>query len=274
MASAWSRPSARGVTRWEVGDRLIPCFAPDFLGGAPSRARLKRTLGGPLDGMLTEHVIVAEQSAVRAPDHLSDEEAACLPCAALTAWSALATFYSLRPGQVVLTQGTGGVSLFALQLALAHGAEVIVTSSSDEKLERVVEMGATSTINYRTEPDWGQTARAMTPERLGVDHVIEVGGANTLARSLEAVRFGGHISLIGVLSGVVSELNLIPILMQNVRIQGVIVGHRDGFEQMNRALAAHAIRPVISHRFGFDELPEAFAVMKRGDHFGKITLTF
>lgn len=261
-----------GVSLWRGGERVMPCFAPDWLAGAPTKEKLRRTMGGPLDGTMAEYMVVDAQSVVPAPEHLTDEEAAALPCAGVTAWSALMSQYGVSAGEVVLTQGTGGVSLFALQIARAHGAEVIITSSSDSKLERARELGATHTINYRSEPGWGKAARAMTQDHIGVDHIIEVGGAGTLEQSLKAVKFGGHISMIGVLSGVKSELNVIPVLMQNIRIQGIIVGHKEGFLALNRALSSHQIRPVISDSFGFDELPQAFALMARGGHFGKITL--
>lgn len=263
-----------GVDRVAVGDRVMPCFAPRWVGGEPSRERLRHTLGGPVDGTLAEYMVISQEGVVRAPDYLSDAECSTLPCAALTAWSALVTQYGLTAGEWVLTQGTGGVSLFALQFARAHGASVVVTSSSDEKLERARELGATHTINYKKDASWGKTARALSPDQLGIDHVVEVGGGSTLEQSLRCVKFGGHISMIGVLSGVMTDLNLIPILMQNLRIQGVIVGHRDAFEAMNAAMAAHQIHPVISHTFAFDQAREAFDVMARGGHFGKIVLTF
>ncbi len=262
-----------GVEGVDVGERVMPCFAPDWLSGRPTKQKLRRTMGGPLDGTLAEYVVMPAQSVVPAPAYMSDEEAASLPCAAVTAWSALMSHYGLSAGEVVLTQGTGGVSLFALQIARAHGAEVIITSSSDEKLERARALGATHTINYRTEPDWGKAARKMTPGGLGVDHVIEVGGAGTLEQSLRAVTFGGHISMIGVLSGTRTALDVIPVLMQNVCIQGIIVGSKESFLDLTRAFTAHEIRPVISHAFAFDELPEAFATMASGGHFGKITLS-
>ncbi len=261
-----------GVSSLKAGDRVIPCFAPDWSSGEPTKDKLRTTLGGPLDGTLSEYMVVPEQSVVMAPEYLSDEECATLPCAGLTAWSALVTHYGLKAGDVVLAQGTGGVSLFALQIAKAHGAEVIMTSSSDEKLERVKEMGASHGINYRDVEQWGKAVRKLKP--FGVDHVIEVGGADTLEQSLRAVKFGGHISMIGVLSGTLSKVNLIPILMQNLRIQGIIVGHKEAFESMNKAFATHQIRPVISDSFGWSELPDAFALMEKGGHFGKIVISF
>ena len=264
----------KGVDRVAPGDRVMPCFAPRWIAGAPTRDRLHHTLGGPVDGTLAEYMVLSQEEVVHAPEYLTDAECSTLPCAALTAWSALVTQYGLSAGEWVLTQGTGGVSLFALQLAKAHGATVVITSSSDEKLEQARALGADHTINYREDPTWGKTARGMSPDKRGIDHIVEVGGGDTLEQSLRAVKFGGHISMIGVLSGVMTDLNLIPILMQNLRIQGVIVGHRDGFEAMNAAMTAHHIRPVISHTFGLDEVHEAFDVMAQGGHFGKIVITF
>jgi NADPH:quinone reductase-like Zn-dependent oxidoreductase len=202
------------------------------------------------------------------PAYLSDDEAATLPCAALTAWSALITQGQLVAGQTVLVQGTGGVSIFALQIAKLVGARVIVTSSSDEKLERARTLGADETINYKTTPDWDKRARELTGD--GVDHVIEVGGAGTLTRSLKAVRVGGTISIIGVLAGASTELNVVPVLMQNLRLQGVFVGHREGFEAMNRAFDLAKIRPVIDRVFAFGEARAAFDHMASATHFGKI----
>jgi len=170
-------------------------------------------------------------------------------------------------------QGTGGVSMFALQFGVMLGARVIATSSSDEKLERVKQLGATHTINYKDEPNWGKVARKLAGGD-GVDHIVEVGGANTLEQSLKAIRPGGHISMIGVLSGTRQKLDIIPILMQNIRVQGILVGHREGFIAMNRAIEANGITPVISDTFAFDDAPEAFELMANAGHFGKIVVEF
>lgn len=259
------------VSKVAVGDRVASCFFQTWVGGPPTADRIRGTLGGPLDGMLAEHVVLSEDGVVKAPEHLSDLEAATLPCAALTAWSALVEQGQVAAGDTVLVQGTGGVSIFALQIAQVLGARVIVTSSSDAKLERAREMGAWQTINYTEDPSWGETARRMT-DGSGVDHVVEVGGAGTLEQSLKAVRVGGQISVIGVLSGVSSELNVIPILMQNVRLQGILVGSRNGFQRMNQALATHAVRPVVDRTFSFAEAPDAFRYMASGGHFGKICI--
>lgn len=258
-----------GVDRVAVGDRVATLFAQGWLGGAPRREWIRSTLGGPLDGVLSEQMVLDQDGVAPVPDYLSDTEAATLPCAALTAWSALVTQGSVTAGQTVLVQGTGGVSLFALQIALALGARVIVTSSKDEKLGRALDMGAWKGINYVDDPDWGKTAKKLTGGE-GVDHVVDVGGAGTLAQSTHAVRVGGTISLIGVLGGVETKLALTPILMQNVRVQGILVGSREGFEAMGRAFEVHQIRPRIDRVFPFDEAREAVVYLAAGRHFGKI----
>ena len=216
-------------------------------------------------------MVVDAESVVKVPAHLSDAEAATLPCAALTAWSALVTYGGVTAGDTVLVQGTGGVSLFALQLAKLMGARVIATSSHDEKLERLSALGADEVLNYRTDPKWGGATKKLTGG-LGVDHVVEVAGGESLAQSLRAVRPGGTISLIGILGGAASELSLLPILMQNVRLQGILVGHRDGFEAMNRAIEAAELRPVVDRAFPMRETREAFEHLASGKHFGKIVV--
>jgi NADPH:quinone reductase-like Zn-dependent oxidoreductase len=260
-----------GVTRFAPGDRVCPLFSREWLCGEPEREKLRSTLGGPLDGTLAERMVVAAESAVAAPEHLTDEEASTLPCAALTAWSAVVTHGRTRPGDVVLVLGTGGVSLFALQFANLAGARVIVTSSSDDKLARARELGAEGTVNYRKDPDWGRRVKELTGDR-GADLVVEVGGAETLRRSLHAVRMGGTIAMIGALSGGEAPLSVIPILMRQVRVQGILVGDREGFEAMNRALAAHDLRPVVDRALTFEEAPEAFRPMASGRHFGKVVV--
>lgn len=259
-----------GVTRVKVSDRVCPLFAPRWLAGEPDRRSARGTLGGPLDGTLAEAILLPEDGVVPVPEHLSDEEAATLPCAALTAWNALVTEGDLKAGETVLVQGTGGVAIFALQLALLLGARVIVTSSRDDKLEKARALGAHEGINYRTTPAWGARARELTGG-VGVDHVIEVGGAGTFPQSLHAVRLGGTISVIGVLAGATtSDLALTSILMNKLRVQGILVGHRESFEAMNRAISLHRLRPVIDRVFPFDEAPAAFAYLKSGQHFGKV----
>lgn len=260
-----------GVRRVKAGDRVATLFAQRWLAGEPDQEKLRSSLGGPLDGTLAERMVLDADGVVPVPSHLSDAQVATLPCAALTAWSALVTQGGVKAGDTVLVQGTGGVSIFALQFARLLGARVILTSSSDEKLERARGLGAHETLNYRTDPRWGASALALTDGR-GVDHVVEVGGAGTLEQSLKAVRFGGAISVIGVLSGVSAPLNILPILMKNVRLQGILVGHRESFEAMNRAIEVARLEPVVDKTFPFTEARQALELMARGSHFGKICL--
>jgi len=260
-----------GVSRVGVGDRVMPIFAQKWLSGAPTRERLRSTLGGPLNGTLTEAMMLPEEGVVRAPEHLTDVEAATLPCAALTAWTALVVEGGVKPGDSVLVQGSGGVSIFALQMAKLLGARVFATSSSDEKLERLRQLGADAVLNYKTEPQWGRKAREWSGGE-GVDYVVEVGGAHTLQQSLRAVRMGGQVGLIGVLSGRTAPLDVATILMSYVRVQGVLVGHRESFEQMNRAIAAAQLRPVVDRTFAFDQAVDAFRYLQTGQHFGKVVV--
>jgi NADPH:quinone reductase-like Zn-dependent oxidoreductase len=257
-----------GVRGFAAGDRVCPIFAPRWLAGAPDRERMRATLGGPLDGTLRELMTVAADSVVRPPPHLSAVEAATLPCAAVTAWSALVVHGRLRAGETVLVLGTGGVALFALQVALVHGARVVITSSSDEKLRRARELGAWETVNYRREPGWGKRVRELAGD--GVDHVVEVGGAGTLSESLRAVRPGGTIHLIGVLAAGEAPLSIVPVFMQQVRVQGVLVGPKDAFEGLVRALSLHEVRPQVDRVFAFDEAPAAIDHLASGAHFGKV----
>jgi NADPH:quinone reductase-like Zn-dependent oxidoreductase len=260
-----------GVLRVKAGDRVAVTFFARWLAGRPSKEILRDSRGGPLDGTLAQSVLVSEDEVVRVPDPLTDEEAATLPCAALTAWSALVEEGGLLPGQSVLVQGTGGVSVFALQFARMLGAEVVATSSSDEKLERLRALGAHHTINYRSTPEWGRRVVELTGGN-GVDHVVDVGGAATLSQSIHAVRVGGTISLIGNLGGAEATFNVLRVLMRQVRLQGIIVGHREGFERMNRAIALHAMRPQVGQVFEFHQVREAFQTMAAEKHFGKIVV--
>jgi NADPH:quinone reductase-like Zn-dependent oxidoreductase len=260
-----------GVTRVKVGDRVSPIFAQSWLAGVPTAAQLRSTLGGPLDGTLAELIALDAEGVVQVPEYLTDVEAACLPCAALTSWNALVTLGRVGPGDTVVTQGTGGVSVFGVQLGRLLGARVIATTGSDEKLERLRELGASDVINYKSEPEWGKAARALTGGR-GADLVLDVGGGTTLAQSIRAVRPGGQISVIGVLSGVASDLNLLPILMQGLRLQGVFVGHRQSFEAMNRAFAQSRVRPVVDRVFPLEETRAALEHLKSGQHFGKVCI--
>ena len=232
---------------------------------------LRSTLGGPLDGTLTERMEVDAEGLVAVPEHLTDEEAACLPCAGVTAWNALVTHGGLKGGQTVLIQGTGGVSTFALQFAVVLGARALVISSSDGKLERARSLGAWNTINYRSTPEWGREARALT-DGAGVDLVVDVGGAGTIAQSIAALGFGGRVSSIGNLAGAKAELNLVSLFMRQIRVQGVLVGSRENFEEMCRAVHAHAIRPTVSRSFPLDEARVALEQLEAGKHFGKLCL--
>lgn len=258
-----------GVTRVKAGDRVMPIFAQRWIAGAPDKPKLGSALGSPLDGTAREALVLDAEGVVKIPAYLSDAEAATLPCAAVTAWSALFEHGAIAPGQAVLVQGSGGVSMFALLFARLAGARVIATSSRDDKLERLRALGAWQTINYRADAAWGKTARSLSG---GVDHVVEVGGAGTLEQSLAAVRPGGTISLIGVLEGAAGPVPLTKVLMNAIRLQGVIVGSRESFERMLRAMESAELHPVIDRAFPFDDLPAALAHMKSGAHFGKIVL--
>ena len=262
-----------GVTRVNIGDRVAGIFFQKWLAGELTAEKAESALGGAIEGMLAEYVVLHEDGVVHVPEHLTDEEAASLPCAAVTAWNALFTCGGLKAGDTVLIQGTGGVSIFALQFALLAGARVIATSSSDEKLERVLQLGASDGINYKQTPDWSKKVRELTAGD-GVDYVVEVGGAGTLTESLRAVRYGGQISLIGVLTGGSAEINTASILMKNVKVQGIYVGSREMFEAMNSAIALHKLHPVCDRVFPFHEAPEALKYMETGSHFGKICIRF
>lgn len=263
-----------GVTRAAVGDRVCPTFFQRWIAGEPTPDRFASALGGPIDGVMTDFVCLSEQGVVRVPEYLTDAEAATLPCAGLTAWSAIVTHGQTRPGDRLLIQGTGGVALFALAFAKLIGAHVTVISSSDDKLARVREMGADETINYRETEDWARASRAITADRGGYDNIIELGGAKTLPLSLRAVRPGGTLSMIGVLSGLNIDASLGPIVARQVRLQGVTVGHRDGFEAMLAAMAQHQLRPVLGEIFPFEGLKEAMNHLRAGGHFGKTLIRF
>jgi len=262
-----------GVTRVTAGDRVCPMFMQKWIAGEPSLTRITSTLGGPIDGVMQEYMVVSEDGVAKVPSYLSDDEAATLPCAALTAWSALVTEGAVKAGDRVLVQGTGGVSLFALQFAKIIGAFVIITSSSDEKLERAVALGADEVINYNTTPEWGKAAKKFTRGD-GVDHIVEVGGEKTLPQSLRAIRPGGTVSMIGVLSGASMGVSLGLIVTRKARLQGITVGHRDSFEAMTRAIDQHQLKPVIDRVFAFEELKEAMEYLRAGKHFGKICIRF
>lgn len=258
-----------GVTRFKPGDRVCPIFSQRWFAGEPTREKVRATLGGPLDGTMVERMVLSEEGGVAAPGHLTDDEAATLACAGLTAWNALVSEGEVKAGDTVLVLGTGGVAIFALQFAKMLGARVIVTSSRDEKLARARELGADEGINYRETPEWGARVKELTGG-VGADQVIEVGGAGTLDQTLRAVRIGGRVSLIGVLAGAKAEVNVNRILMQHVRVQGVLVGHRESFEAMNRAIALHRMRPVVDRVFPLEDIRAAFDHLAAGRHFGKI----
>lgn len=258
-----------GVTQWKIGQRVAGCFMPGWIDGGVTEAKGKTALGGGAPGVAAELVAIDAKGVVAVPEHLSNDEAATLPCAGVTAWNALVTSGGLKAGESVLIQGTGGVSLFALQFASMLGARVIGTSSSNDKLTRLIKMGVENGINYKETPEWGEKVRERTGN-VGVDHVVEVGGAGTLAQSFRAVKMGGHIALIGVLTGATAMVNPLPILMRNLRVQGIFVGSRAMFESMNAAIAAAKMKPVVDRVFGFDELPAALAHLESGQHFGKV----
>jgi len=259
------------VTRWRIGDRVCPIFTQGWLEGERSPQKDRTALGaGDVDGTLRDYGAFHENGLVQIPEHLTFDEAATLPCAAVTAWNALVHVGHLKAGDTVLTLGTGAVSIFALQFAKLHGARVIVTSKSDEKLTRARQLGANETINYKKTPDWEKEVLRLT-SGIGVDHVVEVGGAGTLAKSVKSVRIGGCVTVIGVLSSG-SDFNPIEVLMKSIRMQGIFVGSRRMFEDMNRAIAVNQLRPVIDKVFTFEQAGEALQYMESGSHFGKIVL--
>lgn len=260
------------VTKWRVGDRVMPIMVQRWFDGEPDAETSRTAIGaGPTwDGILREKAAFDENAVVAVPEYLSQTEAATLPCAAVTAWNALVVSGKLKAGETILTQGTGGVSVFAVQFAKMLGASVIATSSSDDKLRKLRELGADETINYRTREDWDRAVLELSDKR-GVDHVVEVGGAGTLAKSINAVRVGGHIAMIGALD-TEGTFNHIPIFMKAIRLQGIFVGSKEMFEQMAEAVERDNIRPVIDRTFDFGEIKEALHYMKSGAHFGKIVV--
>ncbi|MEA3148581.1 MAG: hypothetical protein QOI53_4236 [Verrucomicrobiota bacterium] len=259
------------VTKFKLGDRVAACFFQGWPAGRFSGEMHRTALGGPIDGVLTEQAKFHEDGLVHLPANYSFEEGATLPCAALTAWQSLIVRGELVPGETVLLLGTGGVSIFGLQIAKMSGAKVIITSSSDEKLERARQLGADAVINYQTTPEWGKAA-ANLAGRDGVDHVIEVGGAGTFLQSVRACRFGGKIGMIGILSGIEVKTEIFPIVHKSATVFGIYVGSREMFEELNRALEQSNVRPVIDKIFPFASAPEAFEYMASGSHFGKVVI--
>ena len=259
-----------GVTRVKTGDRVAGIFMQKWLEGPPDDAKAASALGGAIQGMLAEQVCLNAEGLVHFPAHLSYEEAATLPCAAVTAWQALFCSDVFRPGQTVLVLGSGGVSVFALQLAKNAGARVIATSSSDAKLERLRGMGADGLVNYKTTPEWDKPVRQLTGG-VGVDHVVEVGGATTLPLSIKSTRRGGHIAMIGVLGGA-GQVDPRLLFLKQLRVHGIYVGSREMFLEMNRAIELAGIRPVVDSVFEFADAVRAYEHMESGAHFGKICI--
>jgi NADPH:quinone reductase-like Zn-dependent oxidoreductase len=260
------------VTRFKPGDRVTSLFFQNWQSGEIDATTGPTALGGPIDGVFSTARLFPEHGLIPTPTYLTDEEAATLPCAALTAWNALVEKGHLAAGETVLLQGTGGVSLFALQIAKLHGARVILTSSSDEKLTRARALGADETINYRTTPDWETEVLRLTRKR-GVDHVVEVGGAGTLPRSFKAVRVAGHIHIIGVLTGKGPGVDCTPILAKSISVHGIYVGSAAMFTRMNTAFTLNAVKPIIDRVFPLAQAREAFEHLRSGSHFGKIVLS-
>lgn len=261
-----------GVTRVRTGDRVAGCFMQKWVGGAIDQSAQASAMGGAIDGMLTELAVLEEDGVVRLPDHLGFEEGATLPCAGVTAWHALVEIGGIKAGDTVLVLGSGGVSIFALQFARMFGARVIATSGSKAKAERLKQMGAEAVIDYRAMPDWDQEVMKLTDGR-GVDITVEVGGAGTLPRSFMATRIAGRIAVIGLLTGAGAEVDPMPILRRNLRVQGLYVGNRQMFEAMNRAIEANGLQPAIDKVFPFADAKEAYRHMKSQNHFGKIVIS-
>jgi alcohol dehydrogenase len=260
-----------GVTEWKAGDRVVGCFFPHWQDGAPQEHLLRDAPGGLADGVACQYRVFGRDAILAIPPALGFVEAATLPCAAITAWSAVRVAHGTGPEHVVLTQGTGGVSLFALQFAKAAGATVIATSSSEAKLQRLRALGADHVINYREDAEWGKTARKLTDGR-GVDLVVEIGGAGTIKQSIRATKLGGTIPLIGVVAGPSLDLPLPLITMNMLNVVGVALGNRRQFADMLRAIGQHGIKPVIDRVFPLEALPDALAWMQGGNHVGKICI--
>ncbi len=260
-----------GVNAFEVGDAVVSTYWPNWLGGDPSPASKQGELGDDVDGYAREYARMPWYAFTRAPAGYTHVEAATLTCAGVTAWRSLIVCGQVKPGDAVLILGTGSVSLFALQFAKAAGARVIATSSSEDKLEELRRLGADTVINYKAVPDWGQKAREITDGR-GVDHVIEVGGPGTLAQSITACRMGGHIALIGVLTGFAGEVSIPALFSNQIRISGISIGSRADQQDMIRAIAANGLKPVVDSTFPLQEIASAFRFYESQKHFGKICL--
>ena len=259
-----------GVSRVNVGDRVAPIFYPKWLEGRAVAERMGQALGGAAaDGVLAEYTVFDESSLVHVPAHLTDEEAATLPCAGVTAWNALLAFGSIAPGDSVVVLGTGGVSIFALQFARLRGARVIVTSSSDQKLARAKDLGANAVINYKTNSNWPNAVAELT-NGLGADYVVDTVG--DLKQSIAAVRLGGAVAFVGLLTGMTAQVDLVTLMGKSARLEAVDVGSRAMFEAMNKAIELHLMRPVVDRVFGFSELRDALNYLREARHFGKLCL--
>ena len=263
----------QGVTRVEPGDRVATMFFQNWISGPPSLEKLMSSLGSPIPGAGRELAVFSEQGVSKVPAFLTDQQVATLPCAGLTAWRALFEDADLAPGDTVVLQGTGGVSIFGLQFAHAAGLRTLITSSSDEKLARAKAMGADHLANYKTEPEWSKAVRAATGG-VGADLIIEVGGGGTIEQSLRAIRIGGHVAIVGVVAGMGGGFNTASLIGNSAKLQGLSVGSRDMFEAMCRAIELHQIAPVVDKVFPWTQVRAALAAMQGGEHFGKIVLQF
>lgn len=260
-----------GVTALRPGDRVAGLFFPNWTSGPPTAKAHSQGLGAELDGMLSQRVILPAESVVPFPATYSFEEASCLPCAALTAWHALFERVPLQAGQTVLTLGSGGVSIFALQMARAAGARVIATTGSEEKEARLRALGAEGVVNYKNRPDWEKAVKELTEGR-GVDQIVETGGGGTLEKSLSCLATGGHIALLGILGGPGALSNPFLLVVKNATLTGIFVGSKDHFLRMNAFLERHAIRPIVDRIFPFEEAPEAYRYLQSGHHLGKVVI--
>lgn len=263
----------KGVEEFKAGDAVVSTFWPYWLGGEMTRGTRRDIPGDSADGYAREYACMPAHAFTKAPPGCTHAEAATLTCAGVTAWRALVVCGQVKPGDTVLVLGTGGVSLFALQLAKAAGARVVATSSSDEKLEKLKRFGADAVINYKTVPEWGRQAKELTDGR-GVDHVIEVGGPGTLTQSIAACRMGGHIALIGVLTGFAGEVMIPALFAHQIRTSGIYVGSRADQEDLIRAITVNRLKPVIDRTFSLQEMAGAFKYFESQKHFGKVCLEF
>lgn len=262
-----------GVTRFKAGDRVATLFFQNWISGPPDVPKLMSALGFPIPGAGAELQTFSEQGLSKVPEFLTDQQVATLPCAGLTAWRGLFEDADLQPGDMVVLQGTGGVSVFGLQFAHAAGLRTLITSSSDEKLARAKALGADHLVNYRTTPAWSGPVREASGGR-GADFIMEVGGGGTIQESMKAIRIGGHIAIIGVVAGAGEPFQPAALIGNSAKLQGLSVGSRDMFEAMCRAIELHRIQPVVDKVFPFTEAKAAFAAMAAGEHFGKIVLEF